>query len=212
MRSLADTRIRPRLLQWALVIAAAWLAAACATSGTGRPAPREVRDVGGFTITENVRVGFGARADFERAMRLLEQERYDEGIALLAGVTEAAPWLTTAHINLAIAYRRVDDLERAAVSLEKALELNPRHPAALNEQGILRRRMGRFEEARASYEKALAAYPDFHFAQRNLAILCDLFLADAGCALEHYELYLQLVPDDKTVAMWIADLRNRTDR
>ena len=70
-------------------------------------------------------------------------------------------------------------------------------------------RAGRFEEARQSYEKALEVYPDFHFARRNLAILCDVYLRDASCAMEHYELYTQAVPSDEAAAMWIADLRNR---
>jgi tetratricopeptide (TPR) repeat protein len=194
------------------VVAAALGVAACSTSGTTRPAQVHVDDEYGFTITEEVRVSAGVRDDFESALRLLDQERYESGIGLLVAVTEAAPYLTTAHIDLAIAYVRVNDLERARVSVRKALELNPRHPVAHNELGIIYRKMGRFREARQSYEKALEVYPDFHFARRNLAILCDVYLADLDCALEHYGVYTQAVPEDQAAAMWIADLRTRAGR
>ena len=99
--------------------------------------------------------------------------------------------MTSAHIDLAIAYSRIDDLERAEASIKKALELNPRHPVAHNELGILYRKTGRFGEARKSYERALNFQPDFHFARRNLAILCDVYLVDLTCALENYELYAE---------------------
>ncbi|MDH5567867.1 MAG: tetratricopeptide repeat protein [Myxococcales bacterium] len=191
-----------------LLLGAALLASACTTSGGARSAQVELQE-SGFTITEDVRVGFGVRADFEDAVRLLKEEQYEDAIALLVKIAEAEPELTTAHIDLGIAYRAVGDLERAEASLERALALNPRHPVAYNELGIVYRKTGRFEQARESYENALAIHPDFHFARRNLAILCDVYLRDLRCALEHYELYAQAVPEDEAAAMWIADLRNR---
>jgi Flp pilus assembly protein TadD len=182
---------------------------ACSTSGTTRPAAVATQDESGFTITEKVSVSASVRAKFKSAMRFLEQEQYDRGIALLADATEAAPHVTSLHIDLGIAYGHVGDHERAEESIKKALQLNPLHPVAHNELGIIYRKTGRFESARKSYESALEVYPEFHFARRNLAILCDVYLGDLSCALEHYQAYSQAVTDDEAVDMWISDLRDR---
>ena len=168
-----------------------------------------VKDPGGFAITQPASVPADVRSDYGKAVRMLKEEKYEPGIALLLKVTERAPDLTSAHIDLGIAYARVGDLEHAEGSLKRALELNPKHPAACNELGLVQRRKGQFKQARASYEAALSEFPDFHYAHRNLAILCDLYIGDLGCALEHYEAYSRMVPDDADVVKWIADLRIR---
>ncbi len=185
------------------------LAFACAGRGGPRPASIEVHGGEGFTITERVSAGGGTQGRYQRALASFEQGRRQEAVSLLLEVTEAAPHLTAAHVDLGVARARVGDLAGAEASLRRALELTPRHPLAHNELGIVLRRTGRFDAARSHYEEALEIYPAFHHARLNLGILCDLYLGDLPCALEHYELYRQAVPEDESVNIWMADLRNR---
>lgn len=193
-----------------LLAVIAVLVSACATTETTRaPARIEIQEEVGFTITEKARIGGAVRADYEEALTYLEQGRHDEGIALLEAVAETAPELSAPRIDLGIAYHLAGSLEAAERNLLLALESNPDQPVAHNELGIVYRKTGRFDQAKKSYEAALAIYPGFHYARRNLAILCDLYLADLNCALENYEAYMATVPSDEEASMWIADIRYR---
>lgn len=185
----------------------------CGVSGVSQSASRiEIQEDVGFVIIEEARIGSAVRADYEEGVRLLGQGNNAKGIELLAKAAEEAPRLSAPRIDLGIAYHDAGDLEAAEEQLKKALQINPEHPVVHNELGIIYRKSGRFVEARKSYEAALAIYPGFHFASRNLAILCDLYLADMECALEQYEAYAETAPDDEEVGMWLADIRNRMSR
>jgi len=196
-----------------LLLASAYMIAACTTTEPSRTAARiEILEEIGFTITEEVRVSSNDRTSYDAALSLLQQGRHEEGVALLEKAADAAPQLSAPRIDLGIAFHRVGDLEAAEANLLMALELNPDHPIAQNELGIVQRKTGRFTEARQSYEAALAIYPGYHYARRNLAVLCDLYLADLTCALENYEAYMATVPGDDEASMWIADIRSRMSR
>jgi tetratricopeptide (TPR) repeat protein len=190
---------------------------ACATTGAPPPPPAptsnvEVQEEVGFTITEEGQASLELQAEYDVALIYLEQGRLDEGIAILERVAAASPTLSGPRIDLGIAYHRSNDLAAAESNLLLAIEANPDQPVAHNELGIIYRKTGRFDEARGSYEKALAIYPGFHYARRNLAVLCDLYLADLECALENYEAYMTTVPSDDEASIWISDLRLRLDQ
>lgn len=187
----------------------------CASTGSGpakKPVPAaqiEVQQDVGFTITEDVKVSGDVRLGYEEALALLERGEHHRGIAVLERLAEDAPGLAAARIDLGIAYHRAGDLEAAERWLVQALELSPDHPIVHNELGIVYRKTGRFDAARQSYERALAVFPGYHYARRNLAVLCDLYLSDYGCALENYEAYMTAVVEDAEASMWVADLRLR---
>ena len=166
----------------------------------------------GFIIKEIPRVDAASVHDFYQAVVMMQTGDYSAASSLLEKVVEQGPGVTAPYINLAIANRHNGQPEQAEEFLKTALQLIPAHPVASNEYGLLLRKAGRFAEARTIYEKALSTFPDYSPAHKNLGILCDLYLKDLTCALNHYEIYSLAVPKDEQVKLWVADLRGRLER
>jgi Tfp pilus assembly protein PilF len=166
----------------------------------------------GFIITEVPKMDEASHRDFDHAVAMLKDQKYDKAIDLLKKIIEQSPGVTAPYIDIAIAYQHINKLEQAEKYLKTALKLFPDHPVVCNEYGLLYRKTGRFAEARAIYEKAITRFPDYYPLHRNLGILCDLYLNEPACALKHYEIYSRAEPDNKQVKAWIADLRVRLGR
>jgi len=165
----------------------------------------------GFIITEVLKMDEESRRDFDHAVTMLKDQDYGQAIALLEKVIEQSPCVTTPYIDIAIAYQLIGKPEQAEEHLKTALKLIPGHPVACNEYGLLYRKTGRFVEARTMYEKAIEGFSNYYPAHRNLGILCELYLSDPACALEHYEIYSKAKPEDEQVKLWIRGLRIRLE-
>src|SRR5688500_1483852 len=126
----------PFALRRAGIVALCVTVAACSTPSTQpkvakqaaasvvQPARVDIQqDATGFTILEDVRVSTDVRAEYENAVRLLEQQQYEAGVSALVKVTQAAPNVTAAHIDLGIGYARSGELAKAEESLQRALQL-----------------------------------------------------------------------------------------
>lgn len=147
--------------------------------------------------------------DFKSAIVLMQQDQNAQAVSVLKSVIEREKRLPAPYVNIAIAYNKLGDTKAAEENLISALKLDIAHPVANNELGLLYRKSGKFKAARTAYENAIKEHPEYLPAIRNLGVLCDLYIHDYTCALQQYEEYLQLEPDDKTVSIWIADVKRR---
>jgi Flp pilus assembly protein TadD len=133
------------------------------------------------------------------------------GPAAAAAATAAAP---TVDVTPTLAAARTalesGDAQAAAKQAEAALAIDPANPAGLNTLGVARRQLGQFPEARAAYERAIAADPTYAAPRRNCGVLFDLYLGDPAAALPYYEQYEALTSGtDPEVASWLVELRTR---
>jgi len=163
----------------------------------------------GTSYDEVIVVDSDVQMLFDQALQSLRAEQYDEAIILLDSVVEREKRLTAPYINLAMVHRRKGDEKLAEENLLKALSIDQAQPVANNELGLLYRKQGRFEDAKKVYTNALSEHPGYLPIIRNFGILCDLYMHDLQCALEQFEKYQQQVPDDKTIKIWIADIKTR---
>ena len=158
---------------------------------------------------EIIYVDAEVQKSFDQGVQLLQAGEADAAISVLKTVVAREQRLTAPYVNLALAYQQKGDDKQAESYLQQALAIDSTQPQASNQLGLLYRKQGKFKQARDIYKKALAKHPEYLPVIRNLGILCDIYLRDLDCALEQYEKLQQLLPDDKTVKIWIADLKAR---
>ncbi len=157
----------------------------------------------------NISVSNKLQQIFKQSLLHLQQQQYDEAIVLLERFITKEKRIAAPYVNLGMAYSRAGEDKKAKRRLLKALRLDIGNTSANNELGLLSRKSGSFGSARAFYQNALKKHPDYLPARKNLGILCEIYLQDLPCALEHYQTYLQYSPDEKIIATWVLELKQR---
>jgi Flp pilus assembly protein TadD len=104
------------------------------------------------------------RLTVKRALQLL-------ALLLVPGLAAAADEASEKQVRFGIEVAQQGMWGEALFRFQKAVEVDPDNPSALNNLGVALEQMGRFEEARESYERALELKPDDLYIQQNY----DLF-------------------------------------
>ncbi len=106
-----------------------------------------------------------------------------------------------------------ENLPRTEQELRALAAGPPGSAAAYDQLGILYRKSGRFEDAQAAYEQAIATAPDYAPAHLNLGVLHDLYLQQPDPALQQYVLYQKLAAAPlPQVQQWIAEVKTRASK
>jgi tetratricopeptide (TPR) repeat protein len=89
-------------------------------------------------------------------------------------------------------YFDTDQPQKAINAYGKALELDPRNPGVLTDQGIMFRKVGWFDKAISNFEKARQIDPGHLQSLYNMGVVYANDLKQPDKALQAWSLYLQL--------------------
>lgn len=180
-------------------------------AGSGKEAPKS--EQAAQSKAADVKIPPSARQQYDEAIAAMRSGNIAQAKNILSNLTKAYPDIAGPYVNLGIIHFRADEIDQAEKAFQQALKVNPDSAVSLNHLGIIYRGKGKFAEARSNYEKALDLEPNYAYAHLNYGILLDLYLGELEDALEHYQTFQKLAPEeDKEVSKWIIDLERRIKR
>jgi tetratricopeptide (TPR) repeat protein len=156
----------------------------------------------------------GVRAPMIRnnlAVRLMEEGRLDEGIAVAEELLRVDAKFPRASYNLGLLYMKKGMDEPAAAAFERALQVEPGEPGALLNLGYLRDRQGRREEAAAHYLRLVTLLPRHADGWHNLAVVA-MEAEQWGNARLAATRVREISPDDAAMGRLLAQLGDRLPR
>ena len=198
-------------------IAAALALLACA-AGCGGDATREESGQAGAAPAPAASAAPAAPAPspedaaaLAAAVRAMHEGRYEEVDTLLgAQLAQPSPSPDALFIAGSAAYER-DDFALAADRLAQAVRLKPQFLPNAVALGFAQRRLGRADDARATFESIVAARPDGHKAHYGLGLVA-LEAGDLPAARGHLERALALQPGYLKAQVALAKLLQQEGR
>ena len=122
----------------------------------------------------------------------------EKSIELIQRVISTNPHYADAHINLATAFQKRKEYERAIKHYDIAIKLSNNSPEAYNNRGTVLKDLNKLKLAKESFLKAININPQYAEAHNNLGITLKE-LGELDLALKHYDIASQLQPNDHNV-------------
>ena len=146
---------------------------------------------------------------FNRGVRAMYDQNFDKAEEIFLSMTQNYPTLSGPFANLGSVLTSKKDYSNAELAFLRALQLNKTNPETYNQLGLMYRQSGQFDKALEIYKLGLETAPSNTNLLRNTGILLELYLGTPEAALEYYQRYMEIKPNDKQVKIWIADLSQR---
>ncbi|MBW2147066.1 MAG: tetratricopeptide repeat protein [Deltaproteobacteria bacterium] len=143
----------------------------------------------------------GSAIDPEK-VRLMEQALLDK--------TRLNPDQAEAWTQLGNFYFDTNQYLKSIESYERSLELKPDNPHVMTDMGIMYRRVGKPEKAAELFRKVTQKDPRHAQSLFNLGIVLKNDLNDIPGAIEAWEQYLQIDPNNVHAGMvrsWVEELK-----
>ncbi len=157
----------------------------------------------------NTEISSEVRQKYAYALQLMGAGNDDAALKVFNGVSQLNDGLSGPYVNRGLIYLRADKKKQAEQQFRAAINRNAENVTALNQLGVLLREKKEFKAARKNYEAALAVDNNHANTHLNLGVLCDIYLQDKPCAMEHFQAYIKLNGEDEAVANWIIDLQEQ---
>lgn len=204
-----------KFTRFLLLCTAGVLVSACGQVATKPQAPAEFSTVkvANPYLQSQVPVPEAVLARMAEAKTAKESGELVRVLEILDGVSTEYPNLSGPYLNAAIVHGLLEQPQEAEQKLRKAISVNPKNVFAYNQLAVLQTENGQFKDAEKSYQAALAIWPSYADAHRNLGILYDLYLNQPAKALNHFRTAkAQAEDEDKQLNNWIVEVERRVQQ
>ena len=192
-----------QLLKFTSTVALIALLAACAG--------QQVKSTVDANVESNIiEIPTQAAIDFKSAIGFMNQNKFDDALAVFEKMTKDYPYLSGPFANIGVIHSRNGEWEKARDALLISANKNNRNIKVLNQLGLAHRHLGEFKQAESAYLNAIKAEPNTSQSYLNLGILYDIYMGQFVKASDYYQKYQRLQNEpDRQVAGWIVDINRR---
>ncbi len=124
-------------------------------------------------------------------------------------MSRAYPGYAAIYANLAMVYAEQGMANKAEEAFIDSIQIKPDQPELYNLIGIMYRKQGEYGQAMLKYQEGLEIAPDNPNLLANMGVLYDLYLGQPEEAVKYFQRHQELLPDDKQMKIWQADLMQR---